>query len=63
MPEDDGVPSGIRTRVAAVKGQRPRPLDDGDQGGLLYKVFLSKSRRKFDLSLTKVSFPFYLLHA
>jgi hypothetical protein len=27
---DDGVPSGIRTRVAAVKGQCPRPLDDGD---------------------------------
>ena len=24
-----GEPSGIRTRVAAVKGRRPRPLDDG----------------------------------
>ena len=22
-------PNGIRTRVTAVKGQRPRPLDDG----------------------------------
>ncbi len=25
-----GVPYGIRTRVAAVRGQRPRPLDEGD---------------------------------
>jgi hypothetical protein len=28
-----GVPKGIRTPVAAVKGQCPRPLDDGDGGG------------------------------
>src|SRR5690606_14415874 len=26
----DGVPTGIRTPVAAVKGRCPRPLDDGD---------------------------------
>ena len=25
-----GVPKGIRTPVAAVKGRSPRPLDDGD---------------------------------
>ena len=25
-----GVPDGIRTRVLALKGRRPRPLDDGD---------------------------------
>src|SRR5476651_565861 len=25
-----GVPNGIRTRVLALKGPRPRPLDDGD---------------------------------
>ena len=25
-----GVPDGIRTRVLALKGPRPRPLDDGD---------------------------------
>jgi hypothetical protein len=25
-----GVPNGIRTRVAAVKGRCPGPLDDGD---------------------------------
>ena len=26
-----GVPNGIRTRVLALKGPRPRPLDDGDR--------------------------------
>ena len=26
-----GIPNGIRTRVAAVKGRCPRPLDDGDR--------------------------------
>jgi hypothetical protein len=25
-----GVPYGIRTRVAAVRGRCPRPLDEGD---------------------------------
>ena len=25
-----GVPTGVRTPVAAVKGRCPRPLDDGD---------------------------------
>jgi hypothetical protein len=28
-----GVPKEIRTPVAAVKGQCPRPLDDGDVVG------------------------------
>ncbi len=27
-----GVPNGIRTRVLALKGPRPGPLDDGDSG-------------------------------
>jgi hypothetical protein len=27
-----GVPTGIRTPVAAVRGRCPRPLDDGDPG-------------------------------
>ena len=29
-PSTDGVPTGIRTPVATVKGLCPRPLDDGD---------------------------------
>ncbi len=29
--EGGNVPTGIRTRVSALKGPRPRPLDDGDQ--------------------------------
>jgi hypothetical protein len=29
-PREIGVPDGIRTRVLALKGPRPRPLDDGD---------------------------------
>ncbi|MDF2867815.1 MAG: hypothetical protein K0S11_1285 [Gammaproteobacteria bacterium] len=33
----DGVPKGIRTPVTAVKGQCPRPLDDGDN--LLVKSY------------------------
>ena len=28
-----GVPNGIRTRVLALKGPRPGPLDDGDRKG------------------------------
>ena len=28
-PEKGGDPNGIRTRVSAVRGRRPRPLDDG----------------------------------
>ncbi len=29
-----GVPNGIRTRVPTLKEWSPRPLDDGDGGGL-----------------------------
>src|SRR5690349_19096993 len=29
-PPMHGVPNGIRTRVLALKGPRPGPLDDGD---------------------------------
>ena len=28
-----GTPNGIRTRATAVKGRRPRPLDDGGSVG------------------------------
>ena len=38
-----GVPKGIRTPVAAVKGQCPRPLDDGDLE--LFPLVLGGARR------------------
>jgi hypothetical protein len=31
-----GVPYGSRTRVAAVKGRCPRPLDERDASGELF---------------------------
>ena len=34
--EDYGDPKGIRTPVTAVKGQCPRPLDDGVVEGGIY---------------------------
>ena len=33
-----GVPTGIRTPVAAVKGRCPRPLDDGDRRPFCVKI-------------------------
>ncbi len=33
IPYICGVPNGIRTRVLALKGPRPGPLDDGDASG------------------------------
>ena len=33
-----GVPRGIRTPVAAVKGRCPRPLDDGDNSEKVYSI-------------------------
>ena len=39
----NGVPYGIRTRVASVKGRCPGPLDEGD----VCEVFL-KDRGLFD---------------
>ena len=36
----NGIPYGIRTRVAAVKGRCPKPLDERDVSGLF--CYLSK---------------------
>src|SRR6185312_3804319 len=39
-----GVPYGIRTRVTAVKGRCPRPLDEGDPGARsMYRPRAGKS--------------------
>ena len=37
---NNGVPKGIRTLVTAVKGQCPRPLDDGDLELIYYNTTL-----------------------
>ena len=36
-----GDPNGIRTRVAALRGPRPRPLDDGT---INLKQYLNKTK-------------------
>ena len=42
-----GVPTGIRTRVLALKGPRPRPLDDGDPRGRSNLTTVAEVRRRF----------------
>ncbi len=41
-----GVPKGIRTPVAAVKGRSPRPLDDGDPD-LSHSDFFLRYQKSF----------------
>ncbi len=62
--EEAGVPYGSRTRVAAVKGRCPRPLDERDARGeklllavseLTYRshLLLSNSPEKFICQIVK----------
>ncbi len=49
------APNGIRTRVAALKGRSPRPLDDGDCAGEITEPLLlvrdgKKARSTSDVS-------------
>jgi hypothetical protein len=54
---NSGVPKGVRTPVTAVKGQCPRPLDDGDLK--LFNRFLlfggAKRNRTADLNTASVA--------
>ena len=59
--EELGVPTGIRTPVAAVKGRCPRPLDDGDIGGArrdrtadLYNAIVALSQLSYDPIYTPI---------
>ena len=63
LPSKFGVPYGSRTRVAAVKGRCPRPLDERDasaedcQCGKRIKLsyeFASVKRVTFTLELTEL---------
>ncbi len=45
-----GVPKGIRTPVTAVKGQCPRPLDDGDTKNP-YRIINPALSRQYESTL------------
>ena len=45
--KEDGVPTGIRTPVTAVKGRCPRPLDDGDLLRKHVQVSINKIKGNF----------------
>ena len=46
-----GVPTGIRTRVSALKGPRPRPLDDGDTRRTAFNDSRSQPRSGYTLAV------------
>ena len=48
MPESD--PNGIRTRATAVKGRRPRPLDDGGRNPIIIRGAMRKNVSMVDVS-------------
>ena len=54
---ENGVPTGIRTPVTAVKGRCPRPLDDRDveDGGILRSRHqtVKEVRRQFVQNIAK----------
>ena len=50
------APNGIRTRVTAVKGRCPRPLDDGDvRGWAILPAFIRST--KPDIHAQKSHYP------
>src|ERR1700722_11672989 len=46
------TPNGIRTRVTALKGQRPGPLDDGGLYGTVWVAGRRRYQRTVDVLLT-----------
>ena len=58
LTENRCAPNGIRTRVTDVRGQRPRPLDDGSEKTLsLYPALPFDSIKNYFLG---ASFSFWL---
>ena len=45
LEDDGGVPNGIRTRVSALKGPYPGPLDDGDEEGIEGSKYSARAGR------------------
>ena len=41
------APNGIRTRVTAVKGRCPRPLDDGDDSLRILLAFIPLAKTRY----------------
>ena len=52
--EKTGGPNGNRTRVSGVRGQRPRPLDDGTvlkRGNVISNQSAVVSKTRYDVAL------------
>lgn len=55
MYNEVGVPYGNRTRVSAVKGQRPRPLDEGNAVAMLVDIQRWEIKRETIIFLIKMA--------
>ncbi len=52
------APYGVRTRVTAVRGQRPRPLDERSKERII-SFFLAHRHRKFSVDIHDTHLALY----